>query len=83
LVSININLVFLFLKEWEGRLNVGMSNSVTTEIRESVKGMSIGKTRTTEKADRATVEQVCGKSFTLLHVFVSPFLEMNEQFLSI
>lgn len=35
-----------------------MSNSVTTAIRESVRDMAIGKTRTTEKADRATVEQV-------------------------
>ncbi|CAK9170283.1 unnamed protein product [Ilex paraguariensis] len=45
------------LEEWEGRLNVGMSNSVTTAIRGSVREMAIGKTRTTEKADRATVEQ--------------------------
>lgn len=46
------------LEEWEGRMNVGMSNSVTTAIRESVRDMAIGKTKTTEKADRATVEQV-------------------------
>ncbi|KAF7123443.1 hypothetical protein RHSIM_Rhsim12G0174400 [Rhododendron simsii] len=45
------------LEEWEGRLNVGMSNSVTTAIRGSVREMAIGKTKTTEKADRATVEQ--------------------------
>ncbi|XP_076903618.1 uncharacterized protein LOC143558721 [Bidens hawaiensis] len=45
------------LEEWEGRWNTGMSNSVTTAIRESVRGMTIGKTKTTEKADRATVEQ--------------------------
>ncbi|CAI9787054.1 unnamed protein product [Fraxinus pennsylvanica] len=45
------------LEEWEGRLNVGMSNSVTTAIRGSVRDMAIGKTKTTEKADRATVEQ--------------------------
>ncbi|TKY65481.1 Serine/threonine-protein kinase RIO1 [Spatholobus suberectus] len=45
------------LEEWEGRMNVGMSNSVTTAIRESVRNMAIGKTKTTEKADRATVEQ--------------------------
>uniref|UniRef100_A0A803L7K0 Serine/threonine-protein kinase RIO1 n=1 Tax=Chenopodium quinoa TaxID=63459 RepID=A0A803L7K0_CHEQI len=45
------------LEEWEGRTNVGMSNSVTTAIRESVRGMAIGKTKNTEKADRATVEQ--------------------------
>ncbi|RWR87056.1 serine/threonine-protein kinase RIO1-like protein isoform X2 [Cinnamomum micranthum f. kanehirae] len=43
--------------EWEGRTNVGMSNSVTTAIRQSVRDMAIGRTRTTEKADRATVEQ--------------------------
>ncbi|KAL0369289.1 UNVERIFIED_CONTAM: Serine/threonine-protein kinase rio1 [Sesamum calycinum] len=45
------------LEEWEGRFNVGMSNSVTTAIRESVRDMAIGRTKTTEKADRATVEQ--------------------------
>ncbi|KAJ4972933.1 hypothetical protein NE237_006107 [Protea cynaroides] len=45
------------LEEWEGRLNVSMSNSVTTAIRGSVREMAIGRTRTTEKADRATVEQ--------------------------
>lgn len=45
------------LEEWEGRVNFGMSNSVTTAIRESVRGMAIGKTKSTEKADRATVEQ--------------------------
>lgn len=35
-----------------------MSNSVTTAIRESVRDMATGRTKTTEKADRATVEQV-------------------------
>lgn len=35
-----------------------MSNSVTTAIRGSVREMAIGRTKTTEKADRATVEQV-------------------------
>ncbi|RDX99797.1 Pentatricopeptide repeat-containing protein, mitochondrial, partial [Mucuna pruriens] len=45
------------LEEWEGRTDVGMSNSVTTAIRGSVRDMAIGKTKTTEKADRATVEQ--------------------------
>ncbi|XP_031106543.1 serine/threonine-protein kinase RIO1-like [Ipomoea triloba] len=45
------------LEEWEGRISFGMSNSVTTEIRESVREMAIGKTKTTDKADRATVEQ--------------------------
>ncbi|KAL6560650.1 hypothetical protein OROGR_004209 [Orobanche gracilis] len=43
--------------EWEGRISVGMSNSVTTAIRASVRDMAIGKARTTDKADRATVEQ--------------------------
>ncbi|KAE8655174.1 N-alpha-acetyltransferase 38, NatC auxiliary subunit-like [Hibiscus syriacus] len=42
---------------WEGRLNVGMSNSVTTAIRESLRDMAIGKRKATKKADRATVEQ--------------------------
>ncbi|XP_040996006.1 serine/threonine-protein kinase rio1-like [Juglans microcarpa x Juglans regia] len=45
------------LMEWEGRLNVGMSNSVTTAIQESVLDIAIGKTKTTEKADCATVDQ--------------------------
>ncbi|XP_062115818.1 uncharacterized protein LOC133829965 [Humulus lupulus] len=45
------------LEEWEGRINVGMSNSVTTAIRGSFREMAIGRTKTTEKADRATVEQ--------------------------
>ncbi len=39
-------------------MNVGMSNSVTTAIRDSIRETAIGKTRNTEKADRATVEQV-------------------------
>jgi RIO kinase 1 len=46
------------LDEWEGRMNIAMSNTVTTAIRGSVRDMAIGKTKTTEKADRATVEQV-------------------------
>ncbi|EMS47287.1 Serine/threonine-protein kinase RIO1 [Triticum urartu] len=44
------------LEEWEGRMNVGMSNSVTTAIRDSIRDTAIGKTRNHEKADRATVE---------------------------
>ncbi|KAL5666583.1 hypothetical protein ACJX0J_026691, partial [Zea mays] len=43
--------------EWEGRMNVAMSNSVTTAIRDSIRDTAIGKIRNTEKADRATVEQ--------------------------
>uniref|UniRef100_A0A453S313 Uncharacterized protein n=1 Tax=Aegilops tauschii subsp. strangulata TaxID=200361 RepID=A0A453S313_AEGTS len=31
------------LEEWEGRMNVGMSNSVTTAIRDSIRDTSIGK----------------------------------------
>ncbi|WJX20335.1 non-specific serine/threonine protein kinase [Trifolium repens] len=42
--------------EWEGGLNIAMSNTVTTAIRSSVRGMAIGKARTNDKADRATVE---------------------------
>uniref|UniRef100_A0A0D9WEC0 Serine/threonine-protein kinase RIO1 n=1 Tax=Leersia perrieri TaxID=77586 RepID=A0A0D9WEC0_9ORYZ len=45
------------LEEWEGRMNVGMSNSLTTAIRDSIRETAIGKTRNTDKADRATVEQ--------------------------
>uniref|UniRef100_R7W6G0 Serine/threonine-protein kinase RIO1 n=1 Tax=Aegilops tauschii TaxID=37682 RepID=R7W6G0_AEGTA len=32
------------LEEWEGRMNVGMSNSVTTAIRDSIRDTAIGKT---------------------------------------
>ncbi|SPT17542.1 unnamed protein product [Triticum aestivum] len=31
------------LEEWEGRMNVGMSNSVTTAIRDSIRDTAIGK----------------------------------------
>lgn len=53
-----------------------MSNSVTTAIRGSVRDMAIGKTKTTEKADRATVEQVCVVllallRFVMLYIFSS------------
>ncbi|XP_039683910.1 serine/threonine-protein kinase rio1 [Medicago truncatula] len=44
------------LEDLEGRMNIAMSNSVTTEIRGCVKEMAIGKTKTNDKADRATVE---------------------------
>ncbi|RHN46896.1 putative non-specific serine/threonine protein kinase [Medicago truncatula] len=46
----------LFSCDLEGRMNIAMSNSVTTEIRGCVKEMAIGKTKTNDKADRATVE---------------------------
>lgn len=59
------------LQEWEGRVKVGMSNSVTTAIRESVRDMAIGRTKTTEKADRATVEQV--NKITIFFCFVFLF----------
>ncbi|KAK8936783.1 hypothetical protein KSP39_PZI012449 [Platanthera zijinensis] len=45
------------LEEWEGRMDIGMSNSVTTAIRETVRDAAIGRIKNTEKADRATVEQ--------------------------
>ncbi|KAL5725502.1 non-specific serine/threonine protein kinase [Ranunculus cassubicifolius] len=45
------------LEEWEGRRDIGMSNSVTTEIRQSLRNSGTGRTKRTEKADRATVEQ--------------------------
>ncbi|XP_056173721.1 uncharacterized protein LOC115689161 [Syzygium oleosum] len=38
-------------------MNVGMSSTVTASIRESVRDMAIGKIKSNEKADRATVEQ--------------------------
>ncbi|CAN8284203.1 unnamed protein product [Cochlearia groenlandica] len=46
------------LEGWEGRDKVGMSNSVTTAIRGSLRETEIGRSRNTDKADRATVEQV-------------------------
>lgn len=46
------------LEEWEGRLNIGMSNIVTTSIREFIRDMAIGRTKITDRADRATVEKV-------------------------
>lgn len=46
------------LEAWEGRVKVGMSNSVTTAIRGSLRDTEIGRSRNTDKADRATVEQV-------------------------
>ena len=45
-----------------------MSNSVMAAIRESVREMAIGRTKTTDKADRATVEQV--KHCNLLLAFL-------------
>ncbi|KAL6545069.1 hypothetical protein OROHE_009976 [Orobanche hederae] len=45
------------LEDREGRFNIGMSNSVTAEIRESVCSMAIGRTKVRDKADRATVEK--------------------------
>ncbi|KAJ4902965.1 Serine/threonine-protein kinase Rio1 [Raphanus sativus] len=45
------------LEAWEGRVEVGMSNSVTTAIRGSLRDTEIGRSRNTDKADRATVEQ--------------------------
>lgn len=47
-----------------------MSNSVTTAIRDSVRDMAIGKTKSSEKADRATVEQVIA-SFLFVLFLVS------------
>ncbi|ESQ46524.1 hypothetical protein EUTSA_v10000120mg [Eutrema salsugineum] len=46
------------LEGWEGRVQVGMSNSVTTAIRGSLRESEIGRSRNTDKADRASVEQV-------------------------
>jgi hypothetical protein len=37
-------------------MNVGMSNSVTTAIRDSIRNTAIGRIRNHDKADRATVE---------------------------
>ncbi|CAN6900039.1 unnamed protein product [Brassica oleracea] len=45
------------LEGWEGRVEVGMSNSVTTAICGSLRETEIGRSRNTDKADRVTVEQ--------------------------
>lgn len=52
-------------------MNVGMSGSVTASIRESIRNLAIGKTRTHDKADRATVELVKpGCFFWLAEIFL-------------
>ncbi|CAK9236508.1 unnamed protein product [Sphagnum troendelagicum] len=45
------------LEEWLGYRQVGMSNSVTTSVRDNMRRQAEGTTQTKEKADRATVEQ--------------------------
>ncbi|KAF9606256.1 hypothetical protein IFM89_024077 [Coptis chinensis] len=45
------------LSPLQGNRVVGMSNTVSTEIRESERFVQTGKTKKTERADRATVEQ--------------------------
>jgi len=52
------------MQGWEGRVKVGMSNSVTTAIRGSLRDTEIGRSRNTDKADRATVEQVRSNCYT-------------------
>jgi RIO kinase 1 len=49
---------FLLVQEWLGYRQVGMSNSVTTSVRDNMRRQAEGTTQTKEKADRATVEQV-------------------------
>jgi hypothetical protein len=39
-------------------MNVGMSNSVTTAIRDSIRNTAVGRIRSHDKAHRATVEKV-------------------------
>uniref|UniRef100_A0A7N0UYU8 Serine/threonine-protein kinase RIO1 n=1 Tax=Kalanchoe fedtschenkoi TaxID=63787 RepID=A0A7N0UYU8_KALFE len=65
------------LEDWEGRMNINMSNSVNTEMRESIRGMAIGKTKTHEKADRATVEQALDP-----RTFMVLFKMINRKFFS-
>ncbi|KAJ1695116.1 hypothetical protein LUZ63_011814 [Rhynchospora breviuscula] len=45
------------LEQLEVRMKVGMPNLVATQLKKSVKAMAIGRTKKTDKADRATVEQ--------------------------
>lgn len=47
-----------FLQELSGYGGVGMSNSVSTSMRDNMRKQAEGRTHTKEKADRATVEQV-------------------------
>lgn len=42
-----------------------MSNIVTTSIREFIRDMAIGRTKTTDRADRATVEKVQDNIYSL------------------
>ncbi|KAL9690712.1 hypothetical protein QQ045_011118 [Rhodiola kirilowii] len=65
------------LEDWEGRVNVNMSNSVNTEMCENLRGMAIGKTRTHEKADRAIVEQALDP-----RTFMVLFKMINRKFFS-
>ncbi|PHT26492.1 hypothetical protein CQW23_33896 [Capsicum baccatum] len=58
-----------------------MSNSLTTPIRGSVRDMAIGKTKTTEKADRATVRRTATKPSTsqpLQHALDRPWKLRSE-----
>ncbi|WJX33808.1 non-specific serine/threonine protein kinase [Trifolium repens] len=68
------------LEEWEGGVNIAMSNTVTTAIRSSVRGMAIGKTRTTDKADRATVENVNNNYFI---TFIVEHITYSTRYLQI
>ncbi|RHN44359.1 putative non-specific serine/threonine protein kinase [Medicago truncatula] len=68
------------LEEWEGRTNIGMSNTVTTEIRGSLMHMSIGKTKTTGKVDRATVENVRNQSFSSYNSFSIICIQLTQKF---
>ncbi|KAK8962843.1 hypothetical protein KSP40_PGU022706 [Platanthera guangdongensis] len=65
------------LEEWEGRMDIGMSNSVTTAIRETVRDAAIGRIKNTEKADRATVEQVI--VFLLFSLVLDLFLPLAAE----
>ncbi|KAL5711351.1 non-specific serine/threonine protein kinase [Ranunculus cassubicifolius] len=62
------------LEEWEGRSDIGMSNNVTTSIREFIRGTAIGKTKTRDKSDHATVQKV----FDLRTRFIFLKLERND-----
>ncbi|KAL6198582.1 hypothetical protein ACLB2K_028374 [Fragaria x ananassa] len=56
------------LEEWEGKLDIGMCNNVTTSIRGFIRETAIGRTKTTDRADRATVEKVLDfKTIFIIH----------------
>ncbi|KAL6201616.1 hypothetical protein ACLB2K_025329 [Fragaria x ananassa] len=56
------------VEERVGKLDIGMCNNVTTSIRGFIRETAIGRTKTTDRADRATVEKVLDfKTIFIIH----------------